>query len=340
MNDSYLNFANSAVGAKLADALGLPKPIVLERYKEGQPVIKGSVLIAEEGVNGTIAGSADSIDAVSFDALRQISGLKINGTLRGGKHDVWQGGFKVPFLVRWPGHVPAGTTSNEMIGVVDIFATVAAVVGAEVEVAAELGQLARGLAVLAGEVCGLRVRGRDARLAALQEREKLILTKLTEAVKHAEEATARAEEMKVRIEEGKKKEYKLQALMQTNQNSAFSQRPSVATGDKVKKGDVLAEVRGASWAPNGPRVIGAVDPDAVPAAANRNVKGGKAAPAIAGKTEEEIRAAAQDTARALMLIRAYRIRGHLEADLDDVAGLCDERLLTESRDLIGERKQV
>ena len=27
------------------------------------------------------------------------------------------------------------------------------------------------------------------------------------------------------------------------------------------KGDVLAEVRGASWAPNGARVIGAVDPD-------------------------------------------------------------------------------
>jgi len=91
-----------------------------------------------------------------------------------------------------------------------------------------------------------------------------------------------------------------------------------------QKGDVLAEVRGASWAPNGARVIGAVDPDAVPAAANRNVKGGKAAngatapaaPAIAGKTQEEIRAAAQDTARALMMIRAYRIRGHLEADLD------------------------
>ena len=88
-------------------------------------------------------------------------------------------------------------------------------------------------------------------------------------------------------------------------------------------GDVLAEVRGASWAPNGARVIGAVDPDAVPAPANRNVKGGKAAngaaaaaPAISGKTEEEIRSAAQDTARALMLIRAYRIRGHLEADLD------------------------
>ena len=50
------------------------------------------------------------------------------------------------------------------------------------------------------------VKARDARLTALQEREKLILAKLTEAVKHAEAATARAEEMRVRIEEGKKKE--------------------------------------------------------------------------------------------------------------------------------------
>jgi len=54
--------------------------------------------------------------------------------------------------------------------------------------------------------CEDAVMDRDASLSALQEREKLILTKLTEAVKHAEAATARAEEMRVRIEEGKKKE--------------------------------------------------------------------------------------------------------------------------------------
>ncbi len=85
-----------------------------------------------------------------------------------------------------------------------------------------------------------------------------------------------------------------------------------------QKGDVLAEVRGASWAPNGAHVIGAVDPETLPTPANRNVKGnGAAAPAvIAGRTAEEIRAAAQDTARAFILIRSYRIRGHLEADLD------------------------
>ena len=89
-----------------------------------------------------------------------------------------------------------------------------------------------------------------------------------------------------------------------------------------QQGDVLAEVRGASWAPNGARVIGAVDPETLPSPANRNVKGnGKAngaapRPLIAGQTEEAIRAAAHDTSRAFLLIRSYRIRGHLEADLD------------------------
>ena len=88
-----------------------------------------------------------------------------------------------------------------------------------------------------------------------------------------------------------------------------------------QKSDVLAEVRGASWAPNGARVIGAVDPETLPSPANRNVKANgaaaTAAPAqIAGKTEADIRAAALDTSRAFLLIRSYRIRGHLEADLD------------------------
>jgi arylsulfatase A len=36
---------------------------------------------------------------------RPKAGLR-STALRGGKHDVWEGGFKVPFLVRWPGKVP------------------------------------------------------------------------------------------------------------------------------------------------------------------------------------------------------------------------------------------
>jgi DNA-directed RNA polymerase subunit beta len=52
---------------------------------------------------------------------------------------------------------------------------------------------------------------------------------------------ADARRIVVEDSKGKTKEYKLAGLTQTNQNSAFSQRPVVRTGDKVKKGDVLAD---------------------------------------------------------------------------------------------------
>lgn len=45
MSDSYLNFANSPWGGKLTETLGLPKPLVLERYETGQPVVRGSILV-------------------------------------------------------------------------------------------------------------------------------------------------------------------------------------------------------------------------------------------------------------------------------------------------------
>ncbi len=61
------------------------------------------------------------------DALE--AGLKISGPFRGGKHDVWEGGFRVPYIVRWPGKVPAGTVCDETLSLVDTLATVAAVVG-------------------------------------------------------------------------------------------------------------------------------------------------------------------------------------------------------------------
>lgn len=49
MKDGYLDFANSPMGAKLINALGLPKPLPLERHIEGQPVIQGTVLVGGGG---------------------------------------------------------------------------------------------------------------------------------------------------------------------------------------------------------------------------------------------------------------------------------------------------
>lgn len=48
------------------------------------------------------------------------------GELRGVKRDTWEGGHRVPFMSRWPGHIPAGTTSGETICLTDFMATIAA----------------------------------------------------------------------------------------------------------------------------------------------------------------------------------------------------------------------
>ena len=57
------------------------------------------------------------------------AGLKVNGVHRGGKHDVWDGGFRVPYLLRWPKKVPAGSRCDEPLSLVDTLATISAVVG-------------------------------------------------------------------------------------------------------------------------------------------------------------------------------------------------------------------
>jgi arylsulfatase A len=49
-----------------------------------------------------------------------------NGPLRGNKRDVWDGGTRVPFVVRWPGQAAAGMKISDPIWQGDIFATIAA----------------------------------------------------------------------------------------------------------------------------------------------------------------------------------------------------------------------
>jgi arylsulfatase A len=58
-------------------------------------------------------------------------GHKINGGLLGSKFGVWEGGHRVPFIARWPGKIPAGSDSNQLLSNVDLMATFAAIVGRE-----------------------------------------------------------------------------------------------------------------------------------------------------------------------------------------------------------------
>jgi arylsulfatase A-like enzyme len=52
-----------------------------------------------------------------------------NGIFRGTKADIWEAGHRVPFLVRWPGHTPAGSTCETPVCLTDLMATVAELLG-------------------------------------------------------------------------------------------------------------------------------------------------------------------------------------------------------------------
>jgi len=53
-----------------------------------------------------------------------------NGNWRGMKADIWEAGHRIPFLVRWPKHVPAGIVCAEPGCLTDLMATAAAASGA------------------------------------------------------------------------------------------------------------------------------------------------------------------------------------------------------------------
>lgn len=67
---------------------------------------------------------------IGVDALEAMGHFP-SGPLRGYKADAWEGGHRVPFIVRWPGVVEAGRVSDRLVHQADLLATFAALFGAE-----------------------------------------------------------------------------------------------------------------------------------------------------------------------------------------------------------------
>ena len=58
--------------------------------------------------------------------------LSSNGSLRGGKSDIYEGGFRIGAFAVWPGRIPAGIRIQEPLHVVDWFPTLCKLAGASV----------------------------------------------------------------------------------------------------------------------------------------------------------------------------------------------------------------
>ena len=82
---------------------------------------ENTIVIFTSDNGGHPAGGKEAIKA----------GLKINGDLRGTKLTVFDGGFKVPLIVKWPGKIEKQSSSNELVNLVDIYATLMEIVHKE-----------------------------------------------------------------------------------------------------------------------------------------------------------------------------------------------------------------
>jgi arylsulfatase A-like enzyme len=67
-------------------------------------------------------------DGYKDGAVEKLGGHKPAGPLRGGKYSAFEGGTRIPFIVRWPGRVKPGL-SDAMLSQVDLPASFAALVG-------------------------------------------------------------------------------------------------------------------------------------------------------------------------------------------------------------------
>jgi len=79
--------------------------------------------------NTLVIFSADNgAEVNAYGHIERYDHWSSNGR-RGVKRDLYEGGHRVPFIARWPGQIPAGTKSDEIICLTDLFATTAAIIG-------------------------------------------------------------------------------------------------------------------------------------------------------------------------------------------------------------------
>jgi arylsulfatase A-like enzyme len=102
---------DEAVGRllKRLDELGLrDNTIVVFSSDQGPAPLRDP---AEE----TVKGKKKKKAAGDAPGDLRLNGMGSSGPFRGGKHNQYEGGVRIPFIIRWPGHVPAGRVDERSV---------------------------------------------------------------------------------------------------------------------------------------------------------------------------------------------------------------------------------
>jgi len=114
------------------------------------PLFASKEFRRHEGTNGLYRDMTEELDWSCGEILNELKVAGIldntiviftsdNGPsgvaappLHGGKGSTWEAGFRVPLIVRWPGHIPAGSICDQMASMMDFFPTLANISGAKI----------------------------------------------------------------------------------------------------------------------------------------------------------------------------------------------------------------
>lgn len=116
----------------------IPHPDFVGRSKQGT---YGDVV---QEIDWQVGGLLDTLDELGLAdntlvVFTSDNGPQLNveghgsaGPLRDGKWTNFEGGIRVPCLMRWPGKIPAGSVNNEITGIIDMLPTFCILSGADV----------------------------------------------------------------------------------------------------------------------------------------------------------------------------------------------------------------
>lgn len=96
------------------------------------------------------------------------AGLAPNGDSRGDKHTIYEGGSRVPLIIRWDGRVAPGSTNDRIVNLVDLYATLVESVSGEMPTPEEAPDSISFFASLFGEAQAPRPPSISSNVAGLK----------------------------------------------------------------------------------------------------------------------------------------------------------------------------
>lgn len=150
-----VQYINSRAGTKqpffLYIPLGSPHtPIIPTKEWKGKSGLGdyGDFVMQTDNVVGEVSkaleknGFADNTLVIftSDNGCSKAAGIEklaeqghlVSAHLRGSKADIWDGGHRIPFIVRWPGKIQPGSINDQLICLTDLFATAVEIIGTAV----------------------------------------------------------------------------------------------------------------------------------------------------------------------------------------------------------------